>query len=174
MKAILMLLQLLALSIPTDRARIAVTRTNMRILQTAVTSFQEASGRLPTQEEGLSVLIHKPADWPGSLPWETFLETPELPCDVWGNEFGYVLNSDWPEGFGIYSCGRDGVTLSLGNDYDDLNTWNTQAPWNDCYRIQTERREAISSAVSLVIILLIIAAVFVLLWKGSQDRSTVE
>lgn len=174
MKATLMLLQLLALSIPTDRARIAVTRANVRILQTAVASFQEASGRLPTQEEGLSVLIHKPADWPDNLPWEAFLETLELPCDAWGNKLVYVLNADWPEGFGIYSCGQDGVTSSNGNDRDDLNTWNTQAPWNDYHRIQTERREAVSSAVSLVIILLIIAAVFVLLWKSSQDRSTVE
>lgn len=126
-------LQLLACSMPFDCSKYLVTEANMRLMETGVRGFRTISDRLPTQEEGLSVLVVKPGDWPDGAPWTAYLETPDIPCDGWMRQFVYVLDANLPHGFGIYSCGEDGKTISTGNDCDDLNTWNTRAPWRSRY-----------------------------------------
>ena len=50
-----------------ERAREAVTRSNLKILHSAVSQFQMDAGRLPTDDEGLYALIDQPSDvvkWP--------------------------------------------------------------------------------------------------------------
>ncbi len=133
MRMAAMSLSLVMCWMPLDSEKHVRTEANMRLMATGVRAFVEASGRLPTAEEGLSVLVMKPADWPGGLFWAAFLETSDLPCDGWMREFVYVLDANLPHGFGIYSCGEDGKTISNGNDRDDLNTWNTLAPWRSYY-----------------------------------------
>ncbi len=121
-------------------------------------------GRFPTEEEGLSALVHKPSDWPTDIVWLPLLATADVPTDNWGNEFVYVSDVNLPSGFGIYSCGQDGVTSSRGNDPDDFNTWNVHSPTATCYQNQ-ERRSWIRA---MLVYLLILAGVVLALWEMSR------
>ncbi len=156
-KVILILVSVVPTSFSTDCSRILGTDASLRALEQAVVSFGKTSGRLPTEEEGLEVLVHKPVDWPDEVPWASFLDTTELPRDHWGNRFVYVLTPESANGFGIYSCGQDGVTFLKGNDQDDLNTWNMERPWVARYKRQMWKKDAQSGAITLAIIVLIVA-----------------
>jgi type II secretion system protein G len=165
MNPALALLSIAACWMSADRCRVSSMNANMRLLRAAVNQFRMDTGRLPAATEGLNALIVRPAD---VRNWEPggYLETTDVPKDDWGTNFSYVLDSNLPQGFGVYSCGRDGITVSNGNDTDDINTWNTQAPWRACYEAQTMRREKIESIASVAIVLLILAAVVPILTKG--------
>jgi general secretion pathway protein G len=163
METTIVLLAFMVCSVPMDKGRAITTEANLRLLENTVRSFKETSGRLPTREEDLSVLIEKPSDWPKAIEWTPFLETTELPRDGWNHDFVYVLNPNLPHGFGVYSCGQDGVTTSHGNDRDDINTWNAKTPW----RIYYELPPAIGDhCAMLVIIGLILAAVVLIVVEG--------
>jgi hypothetical protein len=118
----------------------------------------------------LDVLIHKPADWPEELPWTPYLETSEVPRDAWGNEFAYLLDPELAEGFGIYSCGQDGVSSSNGNDRDDLNTWSEGSPWRAYYEAQMSRYNIRSNIICWTTILLWIAGSAAVIWKAARSR----
>lgn len=156
-------LQLLACSMPFDCSKHLVTEANMRLMETGVRGFRTISDRLPTQEEGLSVLVVKPGDWPDGVPWAASLETPDVPRDGWMRQFVYVLDANLPHGFGIYSCGEDGKTISNGNDRDDLNTWNTRAPWRSYYGGGSVRQAVICWGMLLLVGVLIVATTLTLL-----------
>lgn len=119
--AVLIILGLLATVVvrnfvgQTDKARVTTTKTNLRLLQGAVSQFKMDTGRYPTEEEGLMALIEPPDD---VISWQPggYLETTELPKDGWGNDFIFEL---WPESnkpFVIKSLGADGE--EGGEDYD--------------------------------------------------------
>ena len=46
----------------TDKARVTTTKANLKMLHNSVAQFKMDTGRYPTQEEGLSVLITQPSD----------------------------------------------------------------------------------------------------------------
>ncbi len=99
----------------TDKARVTTTKVNLRLLHGAVTQFKMDTGRFPTEEEGLMVLIEPPSDVTSYQPGG-YLETTDIPKDGWGRDFGYRL---WPESgkpFEIISYGADGE--EGGEDYD--------------------------------------------------------
>jgi len=141
--------------------------TSLRALRSVVLEFHGTCGRLPTEAEGLEVLLYRPTSWPEGVPWSSFLETTDIPTDGWGNAFVYILMPESADGFGIYSCGEDGATTSGGNDRDDLNTWNVQSPWRAYYDIRLRGIEITpSSAAGAAIILLVIAASVGFLWRA--------
>ncbi|MGE5294799.1 MAG: type II secretion system protein GspG [Solirubrobacterales bacterium] len=155
-----------------NKSRIFSTEANARLLQTCVTYFREDFGRLPTREEELNVLIQKPLDWPTAVEWTSFLETTDLPRDGWGHDFVYVFDSNLPRGFGIYSCGQDGVTASAGNDRDDINTWNDQTPWRTYYKLSaivTDRRLAF-----VVIGLILATGILILVKRSASSRQPTQ
>ncbi len=156
-------LQLLTCSMPLDSEKHVMTEANMRLMETGVRAFTKASGRLPTATEGLSVLVTRPADWPTGSLWAPFLETSDSPCDGWGREFVYVPAPKLPHGFGIYSCGKDGLTASNGNDLDDLNTWNPRAPWRSHYGGGSTRQAVRRVVMLLLAAVLTVAATITLL-----------
>src|SRR5690242_18290682 len=72
-----------------DDAKRRTAHLQMTNLTTAVDMFRLDSGRLPTQAEGLDVLVHAPAsggDWFGP-----YLARDRLPLDPWGNAYLYQL-----------------------------------------------------------------------------------
>ncbi len=72
--------------------------------------------RLPTQEEGLRVLVERPANSEGTQ-WRNFLEVRELPKDAWGNDFVYVR--EHPDfDYLIISYGSDGRPGGEGDAAD--------------------------------------------------------
>jgi len=170
MRAMLVLLSVVTVSSPMSRDRVIATKASLTQYARSIAEFERLCGRLPTPEEGLDMLIHQPADWPGQIPWTPFLEVSTVPRDAWGNRFIYVLDPELAEGFGIYSCGRDGMSFSNGNDRDDLNTWSRERPWLACYEDRMNGVDVRSCAIGLGITLLVVAA-SVALWKAAKSEN---
>lgn len=53
-------------------------------------------------------------------------ESPAPAADPWGNPYVFTRKSDEISNSrtGVYSRGRNGTSRSVGNDTDDLNSWN--------------------------------------------------
>jgi len=125
--AVLIILGLLAAVVvrnfvgQTDKARVTTTKANLRLLSGAVNQFKMDTGRFPTEDEGLLVLIQQPTDVQNWQPGG-YLETTELPKDGWGNDFIYVLYPESGKPFVIKSYGADGEEGGEGYDADLLST----------------------------------------------------
>jgi type II secretion system protein G len=138
------------------------------MVRSALAAFCETAGRLPSEEEGITALVRRPANWPNEAPWRVFVETEYLPSDGWGNAYVYVLDADLPGGFGVYSCGRDGVTASNGNDPDDLNTWDNSKPLPAYYARRPRKSYRDPPAVALLTAIVVAAGVGTLVWMRSR------
>ena len=97
--------------------------TDIKTLKTCLMVFEGSSGGLPTKEEGLHALVANldPVKFPR---WQKLID--RIPLDPWGHEYQYIPPA--PEGirdYGIYSFGKDGISISNGNDPDDINSWDT-------------------------------------------------
>ncbi len=107
----------------TDKARLTTTKVNLRILHSAINQFKMDTGRFPTEDEGLTVLIEPPTDAEeeGYDPMG-YLETTDLPKDGGGNDFGYEAYPESGKAFVIISYGADDEEGGEGYDADLLST----------------------------------------------------
>jgi general secretion pathway protein G len=125
--AVLIILGLLAAVVvrnfvgQTDRARVTTTKANLKLLHMAVNQFKMDTGRFPTEEEGLSILIEAPSDVENWQP-TGYLETTEIPKDGWGNDFIFELYPESGKPFVIKSLGADGEEGGENYDADLLST----------------------------------------------------
>jgi general secretion pathway protein G len=121
--AMLIIIGLLATLVATkvaskiDEARVTTTKANLKTLHMAVTQFKMHTGRFPTEEEQLSVLIEMPADVE-NYEEGGYLETTDVPKDGWGREFYYELYPESGKPFVIISWGADGEEGGEGRDAD--------------------------------------------------------
>lgn len=98
-----------------NKRRLLITKARHKILHTAVMQFKMDSGRFPTEEEGLLVLIEPPSGCfaePGG-----YLAT-GIPKDGWGNDFYYKRHPESGKPFVIISYGADGKEGGEGYDAD--------------------------------------------------------
>ncbi len=105
----------------TDKARQKQTVANLRVLHMSVSQFKMDTGRFPSADEGLIVLVEEPADAEGWNPGG-YLQTSELPLDGWGNEFFYQEYPEDGKPFTIISFGADGEPGGEGYDEDLYST----------------------------------------------------
>jgi len=101
----------------TDKARVTMTKVNLKLLHQAVMQFQMDTTRVPTEDEGLSVLIEPPSDVTNYQPGG-YLDTTDIPKDGWGRDFEYRLWPDSGKPFEIISYGADGEDGGEGYDKD--------------------------------------------------------
>jgi len=103
-----------------ERAKVETTKANLKSLHSAVTNFKMDTGRYPTEEEGLLVLVEDPGD----EGWEPggYLDTTEVPTDGWKNEFFYELDPPSGKPFVVTSFGADGEEGGEGYDMDLYST----------------------------------------------------
>lgn len=106
-----------------DRAKVTTTKTNLKLLSSAVREFYMNSGRYPTEDEGLYALIEQPTDVE-NWPLGGYLDTEDIPTDGWQNEFIYQLYPESGKPFVIISLGADGQ--EGGEDYD-MDLYSTDA-----------------------------------------------
>ncbi len=87
-----------------DDAKIRRTQHTIRGIQTALEQFKKDTGRYPSSQEGLHVLIKEPAasipNWHG--PYGAKIET-----DVWGHSFTYIQPGLHGKPYTIVSPGPD-------------------------------------------------------------------
>jgi len=104
-----------------DKGKKTTTRTNLRLLHSAVNQFYMDNGRYPTEDEGLYALIEQPMDvenWPPG----GYLDTTDIPVDGWNRDFFYELYPESGKPFVIKSLGADGQDEGEGYDADLLST----------------------------------------------------
>jgi len=103
------------------QAQQSVVRTKAQIasLEAAVEVFKTDTGRYPTEEEGLTALIEKPANadkWNGP-----YIKGSYQSKDAWSNDFTYDVDSAGDK-FTIISYGADGKEGGEGLNKDLLST----------------------------------------------------
>lgn len=103
-----------------EKAKVTTTKASLKILHSAILTFKMDTGRYPTDEEGLLVLVEDPGD----EGWEPggYLLTLELPVDGWKNEFFFELEPASGKAFVIVSFGADGEESGEGYDTDLAST----------------------------------------------------
>ena len=86
--------------------RTQITERNLKTYKSAIKIFAYINNRLPTQEEGLEVLIKNPENLK-NYPDGGYLESATF-MDSWGTKLIYTLNPDGKENyFEIRSYGPD-------------------------------------------------------------------
>ncbi|MCX5646855.1 MAG: type II secretion system major pseudopilin GspG [Phycisphaerae bacterium] len=104
-----------------DRGRVITTKASLRQLHTAINQFHMDSGRWPTEDEGLGVLVQQPADVQ-NYPPGGYIETTEVPKDAWNHDFIFELYPETGKPFVIKSLGADGQEGGEGYNADLLST----------------------------------------------------
>ena len=94
-----------------------IARTQVEMLEDAVSQYQLNVRRCPTTEQGLQALITAPSDLPNPERWEgPYLDDDTIPLDPWDSEYRYEdVDAD---NFRIWSVGPDGAN----NTEDDIST----------------------------------------------------
>ena len=146
--------------------------SDMISIRSALKMFKIDGGRYPTEEEGLRVLVERPATYPAGKRWKQIMD--KLLLDPWGHPYHYVVSADLkespdgpslaPDGLGLYSLGADGITTSKGNDPDDWNSWS-EASWEKNPR----RGGATTRTVGIVVLVLIVGIALSRGWQRSAS-----
>ena len=93
------------------------TKATLKVLHEQVMMFKLDTGRFPTTDEGLQVLVKQP---PNVTNWDPsgYLQTTKVPRDAWGNDFVYKLTPGSKNPFVIISYGADGKEGGEGINAD--------------------------------------------------------
>jgi general secretion pathway protein G len=107
----------------TDKARVTTTKANLKMLHNAVAQFKMDTGRYPTEEEGLKILVEQPSDVKNYQPGG-YLNSTTVPKDAWGNDFIYRAYPESGKPYVIISYGADGQE---GGESYDADLYSTDA-----------------------------------------------
>ncbi len=89
----------------------------MANLRAALGAFKDATGRYPTTEEGLRLLVERQMNYPGG---RTAPLLRRIPPDPWGNAYQYACpGAHNCKGYDLYSFGPDGKP----GTGDDITNW---------------------------------------------------
>ena len=95
-----------------------ITRAQIDALQKALDQYRIDIGRYPTGEQGLAVLVDKPAN---EARWAGPYLAKAVPNDPWGRPYQYRLPGQHGE-YDLLSFGKDGQPGGEG-DNADLTSW---------------------------------------------------
>lgn len=101
-----------------DRAKVQTAETQVKMIRGALHTLRLDIGRLPTQEEGLKILMQKPADERVAQFWEGPYIDGGVPLDPWNREYVYQAVASEFELFSLYSLGADGQEGGEGDARD--------------------------------------------------------
>ncbi|HUW82200.1 MAG TPA: type II secretion system major pseudopilin GspG [Phycisphaerae bacterium] len=110
-----------------QQARIVAAKQEIvGTLGVALDLFEQDTGRYPSTEEGLRVLISAPAQ--GTvLGWSgPYIKSASVPLDPWGQEYHYTYPSQLTNVAGLYDLVSAGPDGQLGTD-DDVSNHNPEA-----------------------------------------------
>ncbi|MHA6559313.1 type II secretion system major pseudopilin GspG [Pseudomonas alliivorans] len=101
-----------------DQARATAARQDIGGLMQALNLYRLDNGRYPNQNQGLKVLVERPANVSRNN-WRSYLE--RLPNDPWGRPYNY-LNPGVNGEVDIFSLGADGQPDGDGVNAD-IGSW---------------------------------------------------
>lgn len=102
-----------------DDAKVTAARTDVNNLMSQLKLYKLDNQRYPTQDQGLTALVQRPASGPAAPNWRSYID--KLPKDPWGNNYQY-LNPGINGEVDIMSLGADGKTGGEGLDAD-IGSW---------------------------------------------------
>ena len=100
------------------KSEVKVTKAQIDGLQKSLDQYRLDVGRYPSTEQGLAVLVAKPADEPR---WAGPYLSKAVPKDPWKNDYQYRSPGEHGE-YDLFSFGRDGRLGGEGEDAD-LTSW---------------------------------------------------
>ncbi|MBI3350645.1 MAG: type II secretion system major pseudopilin GspG [Burkholderiales bacterium] len=100
------------------KSEVKATRAQIDALQKSLDQYRLDVGRYPSTEQGLAVLVAKPADEP---KWAGPYLSKAVPKDPWGNDYQYRSPGEHGE-YDLLSFGKDGRPGGEGEDAD-LTSW---------------------------------------------------
>ena len=103
-----------------DKAKVQKAKTQISVFMLALQRYASEVGEYPTSEEGLKVLIEKPADERRARGWKGpyLFNTDVVPPDPWKNDYIYQTTDTGDPPFEIISLGKDGAQGGEGNNAD--------------------------------------------------------
>lgn len=101
-----------------EKAKVQTAETQIKMLGGALQTMRLDIGRLPTQDEGLGMLVEKPADPRLARSWSGPYLEDGLPSDPWGNPYQYGPAPSGSKAYTLYSLGADAKPGGEGNDAD--------------------------------------------------------
>ncbi|MEE4627037.1 type II secretion system major pseudopilin GspG [Pseudomonas alliivorans] len=101
-----------------DQARATAARQDIGGLMQALNLYRLDNGRYPNQNQGLKVLVERPANV-SKNNWRSYLE--RVPNDPWGRPYNY-LNPGVNGEVDIFSLGADGQPDGDGVNAD-IGSW---------------------------------------------------
>ena len=103
-----------------DEARVAVARTDMRAIASALELYRLDNQTYPTTSQGLRALAERPRTSPEPRNWVEGGYLASVPTDPWGNDYIYLSPGE-RRGFDLVSLGADGVPGGSGPAADIAN-----------------------------------------------------
>ena len=100
-----------------DEARVAVVRTDIRAIGSALELYRLDNQTYPTTSQGLAALAQRPTSAPEPSNWVAGGYLAALPTDPWGNAYVYRSPGE-VAGFDLMSLGSDGEPGGDGTDSD--------------------------------------------------------
>ncbi|MCY4746064.1 type II secretion system major pseudopilin GspG [Pelomonas sp. UHG3] len=100
------------------KSEVKAARAQIDALQKSLDQYRLDVGRYPSTEQGLAVLVTKPADEP---KWQGPYLAKAVPKDPWGNDYQYRAPGEHGE-YDLLSLGKDGRPGGEGEDAD-LTSW---------------------------------------------------
>lgn len=101
-----------------DRAKVQAAETQIKMMRGSLHTFRLDVGRLPSNEEGLKVLVQRPSDERVAQFWEGPYIDGGVPLDPWNREYVYSTAPSEFESFSLYSLGADGQPGGEGDNQD--------------------------------------------------------
>ncbi len=100
------------------KSEVKAAKAQIDALGKAIDQYRLDVGRYPTTEEGLAVLVTKPANVP---KWDGPYLTKGVPADPWGNPYVYKAPGTHGD-YDLISLGKDGRPGGDG-DAADITNW---------------------------------------------------
>ncbi|GAB6195024.1 type II secretion system major pseudopilin GspG [Lysobacter xanthus] len=101
-----------------EKAKVQTANTQVKMLGGAVQTLRLDIGRLPTKDEGLKLLVERPAEPKAARMWAGPYLEEGLPDDPWGNAYQYEPTASGAKAFSLWSYGADAKPGGEGNDAD--------------------------------------------------------
>lgn len=99
-----------------DKAKVQTAETQVRMIKGALETMRLDIGRFPSEQEGLSMLVDKPAEPRLATRWSGPYLEDGVPVDPWGNPYQYAPKASGKQPITLYSTGADGKPG--GSDFD--------------------------------------------------------
>lgn len=105
-----------------DNSKVTAAKTQVRTLESALSTMRLEIGRYPTESEGLRLLVDRPGDEQTRSAWRGPYLDDDLPDDPWGQPYKYAVPESEFEGYDakpvVYSLGQDNRPGGQGPDAD--------------------------------------------------------